>query len=107
MHEELKNKSNSLDHDKRLLEEEINNYRRQLEDFQSQKREESSTDREDISVVRNDNYEQYQLSVRRDDHSGLNTLFRHLHPIIDDSNEWRINLSKPLHQVNIEQMKTL
>ena len=87
MHEELKNKCSTLEHEKQSLEE-------------------SSVDKEHFSITRNDDYEQYQLSIRPDNQSGLNTLFQHLHSTANDANEWRINLSKPLHQVNSQRLRT-
>lgn len=105
MHEQLNNQCRSLEYDKQALEEERNNYRQQLEDTQSGQSEQSSVDKEQFSITRNDDYEQYQLSIRSDNQSGLNTLFQHLPSTVNEANEWRINLSKPLRQVNGQQFR--
>jgi seryl-tRNA synthetase len=102
--EELKSKLNTFDNDKQLMEEEINNYRKQIEDLQSQKIQVQSTDKENISIIQNDDYEQYRLSIHRQDHSGLDTFFQHLYSSMDvssDSNEWQISFSKPIDQVKV------
>jgi hypothetical protein len=108
INEELKSKSNTFDNDKQLLEEEINNYRKQIEDFQLQKNQEQSTDKELVSIIQNDNYEQYQLCIHRQDHSELDKLFQHLYSSINqtnDSNDWQIKLVKPIHQVKVQQIE--
>jgi len=99
---------NTFEKDKQLMEEEINNFRKQIEDFQLQKSQEQSKDKEPISIIKNDNYEQYRLCIHRQDHSGLDTLFQHLYSSINqsnNSNDWQINLAKPIDQVKVRQTK--
>lgn len=101
-------KSNTVDNDKQLMEEQINNYRKQIEDFDLQKSQERSTERENISFIQNDDYEQYRLSIHQGDYSELDTLFQHLYSWknqADDSNTWQINLIKPNDKVTVLQMK--
>lgn len=86
------------------MEEEINNYRKQIEDIQSQKIQVPSVDKEHVSIIRNHDYEQYRLSIHRQDHSGLDAFLQHLYSSMDassDSNEWHISFSKPVDQVKV------
>jgi hypothetical protein len=67
-----------------------------------------SIDKELVSFIQSDNYEQYQLCIHRQDHSGLDTLFQHLYSWMNqsnDSNDWTINITKPTHQVKVRQIE--
>jgi hypothetical protein len=84
------------------MEEEINNYRKEIENFQSQKVQVTSIDKEQVSIVRDNDYEVYRLSIHRQDHSGLDEFFKYLYSSMDassDSDQWNISFSKPLDQV--------
>ncbi len=67
-----------------------------------------STDKELVSMIQTDNYEQYQLLIHRQDHSGLDALFEHIYSSMNqltDSNDWQITLTKPVDKVETRNMK--
>lgn len=87
------------------MKEEINNYRQQIAEFNLQKSQQSSIDKEHVTFIQNDNYEQYQLRIHREEYSELDILFQHLYSWIKQTNEsniWQINLIKPTNQVKIQ-----
>ncbi|CAF5098683.1 unnamed protein product, partial [Rotaria sp. Silwood1] len=61
----------------------------------------SSINKELLSITQNDNYEQCRLLIHRQDHPGLDTLFQYLHSWMNqsnDSNDWELCLAKPIDQ---------
>ncbi len=87
------------------MEEQINNYPKQIEDFQLQKIPEQSIDyKQLVSISQHDGYQQYRLSFHRQDHSELDTLFQQLYPGINQTNDWQITFLKPIDQVKVRHM---